>query len=54
MASPKRKLWPERSVHIVSHYPVLPPGHPDLQNYGYQPIPPEQAYPYQQPPVSPL
>jgi hypothetical protein len=22
--SPKKKMWPERSVHIVSHYPVHP------------------------------
>jgi hypothetical protein len=22
--SPKKKMWPERSVHIVSHYPVNP------------------------------
>ena len=39
--SPKKKLWPERSIHIVSHYPVYPHGPPEAQldTYTYQVLP---------------
>jgi hypothetical protein len=39
--SPKKKLWPERSVHIVSHYPVHPLGPPEqhIDQYTYQVLP---------------
>lgn len=38
--SPKRKMWPERSVHIVSHYPVHPlPEVVDINAYTYSVVP---------------
>ena len=38
--SPKKKMWPERSVHIVSHYPVHPVSeHVDLSQVTYTALP---------------